>query len=114
MSEIQQVAISEILNFFSNSIKGAKVVIDGVEQEHPIWQTRFTGDTVRKYVKLGSSEQGRITRAALVDVQGREWVVKDYNYEKGQDGFILAFPFQQTVGLINPQDDLQDLEEVEI
>lgn len=100
MSEIQQVAISEILNFFSNSIKGAKVVIDGVEREFPIWQTRFTGDTVRKYVKLGSEERGLITRAALIDAQGREWVVKEYNYQKGQDGFILAFPFRQTVGSI--------------
>lgn len=104
MSEIQQVAVSEILNFFSNSIKAAKVVIDGVEREFPIWQTRFTGDTVRKYVKLGSTERGRITRAALVDVQGREWVVKEYNYEKGQDGFILAFPFKQTIGLLEAQD----------
>lgn len=100
MSEIQQVAISEILNFFSNSIKSAKVVIDGVEREFPIWQTRFTGDTVQKYVKLGSEERGLITRAALIDVQGREWVVKEYNYQKGQDGFILAFPFRQTVGSI--------------
>lgn len=105
MAEIQQVAISEILNFFSNSIKNAKVVIDGVEYEFPIWQTRFTGDTVRKYVRLGSNERGRITRAALVDVQGREWVVKEYNYEKGQDGFILVFPFKQTVGLLDSQDD---------
>ena len=112
MSEIQQVAVSEILNFFSNSIKGAKVVIDGVERDFPIWQTRFTGDTVRKYVRLQKADQGRITRAALVDVQGREWVVKDYNYDKGQDGFILAFPFRQTVGLIQPgEEDIPEVEE---
>lgn len=109
MSEIQQVAISEILNFFSNSIKGAKVTIDGVEKDYPIWQTRFSGDVVRKYVKLGSGDRGRITRAALVDVQDREWVVKEYNYEKGQDGFILAFPFRQTVGMLDPNDKEDDL-----
>ncbi|MBG9548358.1 hypothetical protein [Cytobacillus firmus] len=112
MSEIQQVAISEILNFFSNSIKSAKVVIDGVEREFPIWQTRFTGNTVRKYVKLGSEERGLITRAALIDVQGREWVVKEYNYQKGQDGFILAFPFRQTVGMITAgEDEFPEVEE---
>lgn len=112
MAEIQQVAVTEILNFFSNSIKSAKVVIDGVELDFPIWQTRFSGDTVRKYVKLGSTERGHITRAALVDVQGREWVVKEYNYEKGQDGFILAFPFRQTVGSISPG--VEEIEEVEV
>lgn len=103
MSGIQPIAVTEILNFVSNSIKGAKVTVNGVEKEFPIWKTKFAKDTVRKYVKLGTEERGLITKAALVDVQGREWAVENYDYEKGQDGFILAFPFTQMIVTKEPE-----------
>lgn len=97
MSGIQNVAVTEILNFFSNSVKSAKVTIDGEEKSFPIWKTKFTEDTVRKYVQLGADVKGLITRAALIDTQGREWAVEEYHYVKGEKGFVLAFPFTQLI-----------------
>lgn len=102
--EIKQVAITEILNFVSNSVKSALITIDGVDQPHPIWKTRITDGTVRKYVQLDGDVQGRITKGALIDAQGRIWFEKDFDHAKGQDGYTLVFPFRQTIGKIEDID----------
>ncbi|KGR88886.1 hypothetical protein [Lysinibacillus boronitolerans] len=92
MNEIQPLMIDLTQQFLSNLVAGAKVTIDGVVHDKEIYHTS-TKYGLRKYVKL-SLEQGLVTRAALVDNYGRELYVKTMNYQKGSQGYVIAFPLQ--------------------
>ncbi|UUV26112.1 MULTISPECIES: hypothetical protein [Lysinibacillus] len=92
MNEIQPLMIDLTQQFLSNLVAGAKVTIDGVVHDKEIYHTS-TKFGLRKYVKL-SIEQGLVTRAALVDNYGRELYVKTMNYQKGVQGYVIAFPLQ--------------------
>lgn len=96
MAEIQNLLSDEILNFVDSYIKKAKVIINGVEIEKEIYRTIKENGVIRKYVYL-DHETGVITKAALVDSQGRELYVKSLNYTKGADGFTIVFPIKQTI-----------------
>jgi len=92
LNEIQPLMIDLTQQFLSNLVAGAKVTIDGVVYDKEIYHTS-TKYGLRKYVKL-SLEQGLVTRAALVDSYGRELYVKTMNYQKGSQGYVIAFPLQ--------------------
>ncbi|MED4551204.1 hypothetical protein P9305_00635 [Lysinibacillus capsici] len=92
MNEIQPLMIDLTQQFLSNLVAGAKVTIDGVVYDKEIYHTS-TKYGLRKYVKL-TLEQGLVTRAALVDSYGRELYVKTMNYQKGSQGYVIAFPLQ--------------------
>ncbi|WP_342557008.1 hypothetical protein [Lysinibacillus sp. FSL P4-0201] len=92
MNEIQPLMIDLTQQFLSNLVAGAKVTIDEVVYDKEIYHTS-TKYGLRKYVKL-SLEQGLVTRAALVDSYGRELYVKTMNYQKGSQGYVIAFPLQ--------------------
>lgn len=107
MSEITRIAVLETLNFISSSIKSAKVTIDGVERDFPIYKTRQREDTVRKYIYLDAKVQGLVTKAVLVDSQGREWFVREHTHDKKQQGYVIVFPIRQSVGSDVTLDDLE-------
>jgi len=92
LNEIQPLLIDLTEQFLSNLTASAKVTIDGVVYDKEIYHTS-TKYGLRKYVKL-SMEQGLVTRAALVDSYGRELYVKTMNYQKGPQGYVIAFPLQ--------------------
>lgn len=92
MNEIQPLLVDLLNEFLNSLVTKAKVTIDGVVHEKDVYHTS-TKFGLRKYVKL-STEQGLVTRAALVDSSGRELYVKELNYQKGQKGFVIAFPLQ--------------------
>ncbi|MCM0627427.1 hypothetical protein M5J14_23385 [Lysinibacillus sp. OL1_EC] len=92
MNEIQPLMIDLTQQFLSNLVAGAKVTIDGVVHDKEIYHTS-TKYGLRKYVKL-SLEKGLVTRATLVDSYGRELYVKTMNYQKGSQGYVIAFPLQ--------------------
>jgi len=92
LNEIQPLMIDLTQQFLSNLVAGAKVTIDGIVYDKEIYHTS-TKYGLRKYVKL-SLEQGLVTRAALVDSYGRELYVKTMNYQKGSQGYVIAFPLQ--------------------
>ncbi|MGM7683556.1 hypothetical protein ACSVDA_15560 [Cytobacillus sp. Hm23] len=94
--EIQQLMLSEILKYIDGVVRKAKVTIDGVVIEKEIHRTITVGNTLRKYVYL-DIETGLISRAALVDIQGRELYVKELDYQKGANGFSIVFPITQEV-----------------
>lgn len=95
MNEIQPLMIELVEQFLSDMVAGAKVTIDGVVHDKEIYHTS-TKYGLRKYIKL-SMEQGLVTRAALVDSHGRELYVKTMNYQKGAQGYVIAFPLQLEV-----------------
>ncbi|MGN4124832.1 hypothetical protein ACMGD3_07425 [Lysinibacillus sphaericus] len=92
MNEIQPLMLDLVQQFSSDMVASAKVTIDGVEYNKEIYQTS-TKHGLRKYVKL-SLEQGLVTRASLIDRYGRELYVKTLNYQKGAQGYVIAFPLQ--------------------
>lgn len=92
MNEIQPLMIDLVQQFLSNMVAKAKVTIDGVVYDKEIYHTS-TKHGLRKYVKL-STEQGLVTRAALVDNYDRELYVKTMSYQKGAQGYVIAFPLQ--------------------
>lgn len=92
MNEIQPLMIDLTQQFLNSLTVSAKVTIDGVIYDKEIFHTS-TKYGLRKYVKL-STEQGLVTRAALVDRYGREMYVKTMNYQKGSNGYVIAFPLQ--------------------
>ncbi|MEO4053363.1 hypothetical protein [Solibacillus sp. CAU 1738] len=92
MNEIQPLMIDLVQQFLSNTVAKAKVTIDGVVYDKEIYHTS-TKQGLRKYVKL-STEQGLVTRASLVDSYGRELYVKTMSYQKGAQGYVIAFPLQ--------------------
>lgn len=92
MNEIQPLLVDLLNDYLNALVTKAKVTIDGVVHEKDVYYTS-TKFGLRKYVKL-STEQGLVTRAALVDNLGRELYVKELNYQKGQQGFVIAFPLQ--------------------
>lgn len=92
MSEIQPLLVDRLNEFLNSLATKAKVTIDGVVHEKEVYHTS-TKFGLRKYVKL-SVEEGLVTRAALVDSLGRELYVKELNYQKGPQGYVIAFPMQ--------------------
>ncbi|MEH6943376.1 hypothetical protein [Bacillus sp. JJ722] len=96
MAEIQSLLVDETLRFIDTFIKKAKVTINGQDIEKEIYRTVKNGNELRKYVYL-DEEIGLITRAALVDTNGRELYVKTYNYNKNSNGFVIVFPIKQSI-----------------
>lgn len=78
------------MEFLNTTIKTAKVTIDGVDHEKPIFRTSIEGSTMKKYIYL-DVESGRVTKAVLLDHQRREVDVEEMNIEKTQDGQMIVF-----------------------
>ncbi|WP_042472769.1 hypothetical protein [Bacillus ndiopicus] len=102
MSEIQPLLVQLTEEFLNNLVVSAKVTINGVVYDKPISHTS-TRYGLRKYIKL-TNEQGLITRAALVDAHGRELYVKEMSYQKGTQGYTIAFPLTLKVEEVNIHD----------
>ena len=92
MNEIQPLLIDLTQQFLNGLVASAKVTINGTVYDKDIYHTSMKHG-LRKYVKL-STEQGLVTRASLVDAQGRELYVKEMNFQKGAQGYTIAFPLQ--------------------
>ncbi|MER2006732.1 MAG: hypothetical protein ABS939_04695 [Psychrobacillus sp.] len=91
-TELQAIAISNMIDFLDTNTVKAKVTIDGNTYEKEISQvSRVHG--LRKYVKF-TTERGTVTRVALIDAYGREWYVKTMNHTISSQGYVVAFPFE--------------------
>ena len=96
MSQIKQYMVDATLDFLDRLAVKAVVTVEGVETEQPIYLARIEKNTVRKYVRL-TEERGLITKAVLVDSEGRPLVEKVLNYQKGNKPYIIAFPITQKI-----------------
>lgn len=81
---------AETLSFWDRLIVGAKVTINGVVNEYPIFKTVTTDDTLKKFLYL-QTVVGTVTKAIVIDSQGREVRHKEMNITKGEDGLMIAF-----------------------
>jgi len=98
-SEIQDSVVNDVLGFLDSYFRSAVVTINGEEIEKPIHKTKQSGDTLRKYVYL-DVEKGLVTEAALIDPLGRKAYIRKLNYQKGNKGYVIAFPVMQKVEVI--------------
>ncbi|MEK4247090.1 hypothetical protein MKZ20_17475 [Psychrobacillus sp. FSL K6-2684] len=89
---VQQILIEQTINYIDSLVHSAKLVIDGMEVSKNIYKTVKNGAELKKYVYL-ENETGTITKAALIDANGRELVTREAQFEKGPDGFMIVFPF---------------------
>lgn len=96
MAEIQSLLVTETLNHIDRIAVKAKVTVDGLIIEKELFKTKLQGDTLKKYIYL-ETEKGLVSRAALIDSQGRELYVKELNYQKGNQGFMIVFPITQKI-----------------
>ncbi|MEK5070494.1 hypothetical protein [Sporosarcina sp. FSL K6-1508] len=80
----------ETLKFWDRLIVGAKVTIDSIEKEFPIFLKEIQGNTLKIFVEL-ESEIGHITHAVIIDMHGREVRYKTMNINKGEHGLMVTF-----------------------
>ena len=78
------------MDFLNTTIRSAKVTVDDVVIEKPIFRTSVESSIIKKYIYL-DQEFGNVSRAALFDGQGREVEVEEMNIEKTQDGQMIVF-----------------------
>lgn len=80
----------ETLKFWDRFIVGAKVTIDGVEKELPIFLKEIQGNALKIFIEM-ESETGHITHAVIIDMHGREIRTKTMNINKGEHGLMVTF-----------------------
>lgn len=84
----------ETLKFWERLMVGAKVTIDGIEEEYPIHPSSYTeGNVLKKFVYL-EDESGHVTHTYIHDQHGRPIREKTMNIRKGENGLIVTFFFQ--------------------
>lgn len=105
-NEITDHALQQILNFIDQNTVSAVITIDGKDIPMDFYDTRQTGDIIRKYVYLDDDElQGTITNARLVDSAGSAWVRSSKQLEKTQDGYMIVFPLSVSAITTEKQED---------
>lgn len=88
--EIQQLFLDELLKHGEQLSRKAVVTIDGVERDFSFFRSEIIGNRLQKMVYI-ENETGTISRAILVDSQGRNLHVKDMDIIKGPHGFMIVF-----------------------
>lgn len=92
--EIQPAVVDFVIECLDAKFTKGKIVIDGNILVKDVYQTTIKDGIMRKYIYL-DEEQGLISRAALIDAQGKEYYVKLPDYQKSnQQGHIISFPMQ--------------------
>lgn len=89
----QQLLFDLWVNFMKTTIRSAKLTIDGVVHEKSILEPSIEGNVMKFYIYL-DVESGIVSRAALLDHQGREVDVEEMNIEKTQDGQVIVFFYE--------------------
>lgn len=80
----------ETLKFWDRLMVRSKVTIDGVSREFPLQFSEIEGKILRKFVYI-DDVMGTITKAVLIDNQGREYLPKAVNVKKNDVGQMIAF-----------------------
>lgn len=95
MQEYTEYATDRLLSFIDGEIDHAVAVVDGESHKLPIYKTRYRDGVLRKYVKIDQDEtEGYIESVSLIDQLGGTWINTPVNYQRGKNGFIVAFPIR--------------------
>ncbi|MCD5324787.1 MULTISPECIES: hypothetical protein [Pontibacillus] len=93
---LQPLLINQTVTYINNLIDKAKITIDDVTEDYPIYNSLVEGNSIKKYVYLDNAT-GYISEAKLVDSLGRDLSVKPLKISKGQDGFMMVFLIELNV-----------------
>ncbi len=75
----------------SRHIKKAIVTINGAEYEYPIIKTVIRDGFFKHYIEVEDEPIGTVEKAVAVDEFGRALMTENVNFEKGDDGWQMAF-----------------------
>ncbi|WP_110113277.1 hypothetical protein [Bacillus sp. CGMCC 1.16541] len=71
--------------------KKAIVTIDGVDYEYPIDTTIVKENEFKHYIYVQDEPVGVINKVVMLDELDRELMIKEPNFNKGDDGWYIAF-----------------------
>lgn len=75
----------------SKHIKKAIVTINGQQHEYPVTKTVIRDGFFKHYIEVEDEPVGVIEKAVAVDENGQELIVQELNFDKGDDGWQMAF-----------------------
>ncbi len=75
----------------SKHIKKAIVTINGQQHEYPVTKTVIRDGFFKHYIEVEDEPIGIIERAVAVDENGQELIVQEPNFDKGDEGWQMAF-----------------------
>lgn len=81
------------ISFMKTTIRTAKLTINGVVHEKAMLEPSIEGNVMKFYIYL-DVESGVVSRAALLDGQGREVDVEEMNIEKTEHGQVIVFFYE--------------------
>lgn len=81
----------------SKHIKKAIITINGFDYEYPIIKTVIRDGFFKHYIEVEDEPVGTIEKAVAVDEFGRALMTEVVNFEKGDDGWQMAFKIKVNV-----------------
>lgn len=80
-----------------NYFKKAIVTIDGTEYEYPIERTIVKENEFKHYIYVQDEPVGVIEKVVMLDELDRELMIKEPNFNKGDEGWYIAFKVRITI-----------------
>ena len=72
-------------------IKKAIVTINGQEYEYPVTKTVIRDGFFKHYIEVSDEPAGVIEKAVAIDEYGRALITQEPHFDKGDDGWQIAF-----------------------
>lgn len=94
MSDENKLLLSLVMQDTINHFDRVKMVIDGQEIIRPITLRVMEDDFIKVYAEIEDEPAGIVERAILLDKYDRALHVKEVNFDKGYDGWHVAFKFK--------------------
>lgn len=91
MSQVSQPLLFEKTVRYIDSITSrARVKMNGVYVDYPIFKSIIEGNTLRKYIYL-QTEPGNVEEAQILTDQNELLLKQSYDIEKDENGLVIAF-----------------------
>ena len=78
-------------------IKKAIVTINGQEYEYPVTKTVIRDGFFKHYIEVSDEPVGVIEKAVAIDEYGRALITQEPHFDKGDDGWQIAFKVAVTI-----------------
>jgi hypothetical protein len=70
MKTLTDTGINKVLTRLQNSLAHATYLLDGAQQQTPIFKTAISDSTIRIYIYLDETVAGTVAQISLVDTDG--------------------------------------------
>lgn len=93
MSEENKLLLSLVMQDTMNHFEKVKMIINGEEIICPITLRVFEDDYIKVYAEIEDEPAGMVEQAVLLDKYDRALHTKIVDFDKGTDGWHVAFKF---------------------